>query len=110
MRGLNPRIHRVRIVDYHGRLTPGPSIQAAQTNRGQVPRTPGKSRANRGPCANHQEATAMSALLDAPSLHRGWQKIALPVAATATKVSSAAEEQKEHNDNQKQFHWKPPLE
>jgi hypothetical protein len=31
-------------------------------------------------------------------------KAALPVAAPATKVSTAAEEQKEHNDNQEQFH------
>jgi hypothetical protein len=31
-------------------------------------------------------------------------KAALPVAATATKVSTTAEEQKEHNDNQEQFH------
>jgi hypothetical protein len=38
------------------------------------------------------------------------QKIDSPVAATATKVSSAAEEQKEHNDKQEQFHGKPPFE
>lgn len=31
-------------------------------------------------------------------------KVALPVAATATEVSSAAEQQKEHDDNQEQFH------
>jgi hypothetical protein len=37
-------------------------------------------------------------------------KIASPVAATATKVSSAAEEQEKHNDNQEQIHRKPPLE
>jgi hypothetical protein len=36
-------------------------------------------------------------------------KTASPVAATATKISAAAEEQKEHEDNQEQFHWKPPL-
>ena len=36
--------------------------------------------------------------------YRERQKFALPVAATATKVSSAAEKQKEHNDNQEQFH------
>jgi hypothetical protein len=29
---------------------------------------------------------------------------------TATKVSAtAAKQQQEHNDNQDQFHWKPPL-
>jgi hypothetical protein len=29
---------------------------------------------------------------------------ALPVAAPSTKVSTAAEKQKEHDDNQEQFH------
>jgi hypothetical protein len=32
--------------------------------------------------------------------------IVLPVAATATKISPAAEEKKEHNDNQEQIHGK----
>jgi len=36
--------------------------------------------------------------------------MASPVTATATKVSAAAEDQKEHNDKQEQFHGKPPLE
>jgi hypothetical protein len=35
--------------------------------------------------------------------------IASPVAATATKISSTAEEQKEDNDNQEQIHGGPPL-
>jgi hypothetical protein len=35
--------------------------------------------------------------------------IASPVAATATKISSTAEEQKEDNDNQEQIHGEPPL-
>jgi cation transport regulator ChaB len=35
-------------------------------------------------------------------------EIASPVTATATKVSSAAKKQEEHNDNQKKFHDKAP--
>jgi hypothetical protein len=34
----------------------------------------------------------------------GTTRLALPVAASATKVSAAAEEQKENDDNQEQFH------
>jgi hypothetical protein len=32
-----------------------------------------------------------------------------PVAATATPVSSAAEQQHEYDDNQDHLHWKPPF-
>ena len=41
---------------------------------------------------------------DVENVHVYSYGSASPVAAPATKVSSAAEEQKEHNDNQEQIH------
>jgi hypothetical protein len=36
-------------------------------------------------------------------------KISSPVATTATEISSAAKKQKEHENNQEQIHYNPPL-
>jgi hypothetical protein len=59
--------------------------------------------AGRSPCSSGLIAMIVANKCDPPAAYSS------PVAATATPVSSAAEQQHEYDDNQDHLHWKPPF-